>query len=128
MTNEAWTASANARIDWPTLLDEIAYMLGDPLPENAELRVPVSVHRLADHLQVARGTLRGWQDGAEPRHGDGEVIIGHWCRLTGKARTFVPVDRYVLSAAKVATVKRGTDKPRASAGAALHAVCVRWNG
>lgn len=127
MIHDTWNAAANARIDWAKLLDDIAYLLGEPVTHNPEQRAPVSSRRLADSLQVARGTLQGWMDGSEPRHSDGEAVIAHWCRLTGKARTFVPVDRYVFSASKVAA-KAGSDKPRACAGAALHAVCMRWGG
>jgi hypothetical protein len=127
MGNDTWTASPSSRIDWSKVLDDIAYLLGEPLPQNADLRTSLSERKLADALKVPRGTLVGWMGGSEPRHSDGEVILAHWCRLTGKARTFVPVDRYVLSAAKV-VVKSGSDKPRASGGVALHAVCMRWVG
>jgi hypothetical protein len=109
------------------VLEEIAYLLGDPRTDNEQLRDPVSQERLADALATPRGTLRGWLDGSEPRHNDGERIIVFWCRLTGKARTFLPVDRYVYSAAKAGAPApiRTTDKPKA-AGDVLHAVCMRW--
>lgn len=104
MTNPTpWTPAPSARIDWPKVLEDIAYLLGDPLPANELLRAPVSQERLAHHLGFPRGTLRNWIDGSEPRHSDGEQLLAHWCRLTSKARTFVPVDRYVYSAAKVGT-------------------------
>lgn len=125
--NDPWSA----RIDWPKVLEEIAYMLGDARTDNEQLRDPVSQEKLADALTAPRGTLRGWLDGSEPRHSDGERLIAHWCRLTGKARTFVPVDRYVYSAAKAgapAPIRTTTsDKPKA-AGGLLHAVCMRWAG
>jgi hypothetical protein len=98
---EAWTAAQTARIDWPKVLDDIAYLLGDPLPTNELLRASVSQEKLADALDAPRGTVRGWIDGSEPKHSDGERILAYWSRLTGKARTFAPVDRYVFSAAKV---------------------------
>lgn len=108
MTNsDPWTAAQGSRIDWPKVLDDIAYLLGEPLATNELLREPVSVVKLADALDYPRGTVRNWQDGSEPKHFDGERILAYWCRLTGKARTFVPVDRYVYSAAKA-----GTPKPR----------------
>ena len=47
------------RIDWPRLLGDIAYMLGEPDPGNPDVRVPCSQERLASALGVARGTLRG---------------------------------------------------------------------
>lgn len=86
------------RIDWPMLLGDIAYLLGEPDPVNAEVRVPCSQERLAGALGVARGTLRGWMDGSEPKHGDGELLLDRWCQLTCKARVFAPVDRRPLSA------------------------------
>jgi len=80
-----------AAIDWPTVLDEIATVLGDIDPATGR-RVPVSVVVLAESLGVARGTLRGWLDGSEPRHQDGERLLDRWCTLTGKARAFAPRD------------------------------------
>ncbi|HMX12142.1 MAG TPA: hypothetical protein PKE61_14640, partial [Burkholderiaceae bacterium] len=79
------------RIDWRRLLGDIAYMLGEPDPGNPDVRVPCSQERLASALGVARGTLRGWMDGSEPKHGDGERLLDRWVRLTGKARIFAPV-------------------------------------
>lgn len=96
MTHDPWSA----RIDWPKVLDDIAYLLGEPRTDNEQLRTPVSQEKLADALAAPRGTLRGWLDGSEPRHSDGEKLLITWCRLTGKARTFAPVDRFVYSAAK----------------------------
>ena len=118
-TPDPWTPSPAHRIDWPKVLDDIAYLLGDPLQANPILREAVSERELAQHLHVARSTIRGWVEGSEPRHADGEVLIAHWCRLTGKARTFIHIDRFVYSAAKVvATAPRATsstEKPRAHA-------------
>lgn len=104
MANDPWSA----RIDWPKVLDDIAYLLGEPQAGNDLLRTPVSEKRLAEALQRPRMTVKGWLDGSEPRHSDGEVIITHWERLTGKARTFIYIDRYVYSAAKATGVKRRT--------------------
>lgn len=112
--NDPWTSAQTARIDWPKVLEEIAYLLGEPLPANELLRAPVSQERLASHLGFPRGTLRNWIDGSEPRHSDGEALLAHWCRLTGKARTFVPVDRYVYSAAKVGAPKQRGEHGSAS--------------
>lgn len=96
MTADPWAA----RIAWAKVLDDIAYMLGEARADNPLLREAVSERQLADTIEVARGTLRGWMDGSEPKHSDGERVIAHWCRLTGKARTFIHVDRWVYSAAK----------------------------
>jgi hypothetical protein len=116
MTNpEAWTPAQTARIDWPKVLDDIAYLLGEPLPANELLRASVSQEKLADALDAPRGTVRGWLDGSEPKHSDGERILGYWSRLTGKARTFAPVDRYVYSAAKAGGTKSRSDNEHGSA-------------
>lgn len=85
-------------IDWSTLLSEIAYCLGD---EDAQGRkTPCSTVQLADNLGVPRGTLRGWLDGSEPKHGEGERLLDRWCVLTCKARIFAPRQRRSLSASR----------------------------
>lgn len=89
---------AAMRIDWPRLLEDLAYLAGEVDACNTEVRVPCSQERLAVTLGVARGTLRGWMDGSEPKHGDGELLLVRWCTLTGKAREFAPRERRPLSA------------------------------
>jgi len=97
---DPWTASHGARIDWPKVLDDIAYLLGEPQQGNELLRDSVSQEKLAAAIGFPRGTLRNWMAGSEPKHSDGEVLIAWWLRLTGKARTFIPLDRYVHSAGR----------------------------
>jgi hypothetical protein len=89
------------RVDWPTLLDDIAYLLGDVDPMNPTARMPCMQKTLAAYLKVARGTLRGWLDGSRPKHDEGERLIEVWCRLNGKARDFTPVNRSSTSAAQM---------------------------
>ncbi len=89
---------SSTRIDWPQVLADIAYLLGEPDIANPDVRVPCSQERLALSLGVARGTLRGWMDGSEPKHGDGEALLQRWCALTSKARVFAPTERRPLSA------------------------------
>lgn len=89
---------AAPRIDWSRVLADIAYVLGEPDPDHSDTRVPCSQERLAAALGVARGTVRGWMDGSEPKHGDGERLLDRWCRLTGKSRIFAPLHRRPLSA------------------------------
>lgn len=91
----------HARVDFTKVLDDIAYLLGDARLDNPLLRDPCSQEKLAEALDVPRGTLRGWIDGSEPRHADGEKLLVTWCRLTGKARTFAPASRVLYSAHKV---------------------------
>jgi hypothetical protein len=89
--------SAQTVIDWPALLGDIAYLLGEPTIDGTQ-RTPVAFLRLAEYLRVPRTTAYGWLAGQQPKHADGERLIERWCALTGKARTFVPVTRPVLSA------------------------------
>lgn len=78
--------------DWPRLLDDLAYVLGDELP-GTTAREPAPLGTLAAFLAVPRSTLRGWLEDAEPRHNDGEALLMRWCALTGKARAFAPLVR-----------------------------------
>ena len=87
-------------IDWPKVLEDIAWLMGEGDFAFPDARRALSSYQLAYHLKVARGTLRGWLDGAEPRWTDGERILIQWCALTGKARAFAPQERKSLSAAK----------------------------
>lgn len=72
-------------IDWPRLL-------GGELP-GTTAREPAPLGTLAADLGVPRSILRGWLEGAEPRHNDGEALLMRWCALTGKARVFAPLVR-----------------------------------
>jgi hypothetical protein len=85
------TPGQRSSIDWPRLLADIAYLIGEPQLENPVMRNPVGTRLLADHLQVTRGALRNWQEGSEPRHSEGERLIAVWCSLTGKAEGFAPI-------------------------------------
>lgn len=89
---------ADLRIDWPTVLSDIAYMLGEPDPANLQVRVPCSQHRLAAELRIVRGQLRNWLDGSEPKHADGEAVLARWSSLTGKDRVFAPRERRAVHA------------------------------
>lgn len=93
---------SQSTVDWQRLLGDLEWLLGEPDPRNPELlRIPVGTITLARELDVPRGTLRRWLEGAEPRHDDGERIIAVWVRITGKAREYVPRTRPVLSATKL---------------------------
>lgn len=89
------------RVDWSKLLGDIAYLLGEPDPVNPNVRIACGERHLAIQLSVARGTLRGWLEGSRPKHDEGERLIENWCRLTGKGRTFVPIECRTFSASKV---------------------------
>jgi transcriptional regulator with XRE-family HTH domain len=85
------------RVDWPMVLGDLAHVLGEPTIDGRG-RVPCTQEQLAKALDVARGTLRGWLDGSEPKHADGEALLLRWCQLTGKDRGFAPKERRSLSA------------------------------
>jgi hypothetical protein len=91
----------SANVDWPTLLSDIAYLLGDPIPGNPHRNEPVGTPTLAKHLGLPRSTVRTWMDGAEPRHSDGERLIVIWCKLSGLAPSFKPLTKPSLSASKM---------------------------
>lgn len=86
-------------VDWPRVLEDIAACLGELGVD--EQRVPCSTSELASAIGVSRGMVRGWLDGAEPKHAHGESVIAIWCRLTGKHLAFAPRTRAPLSAAQV---------------------------
>lgn len=88
-------------IAWPLLIEDVAYLLGDEL-QGTPVRESASLQAVADRLRVPRGTLRGWLDGAEPKHVDGERLLAAWCSLSGKSREFAPRERRPLSAHRLA--------------------------
>jgi hypothetical protein len=88
-------------IDWPHLLGDIAYLLGEQI-QGSDLRIPCGTRDLAKHLGLPRMTVVGWIGGSEPKHAQGEQILAAWCLLTGKDRLFAPLTRVTYSAAKVA--------------------------
>lgn len=50
---------------------------------------------VAARLNIPQSTLRGWKDGSEPAHGNGERLVRLWCEITGKPREAAPVvDKY----------------------------------
>ena len=77
------------RIDWfrvLTDLDRRGYTLGIV---GATLSIPYS-------------TLYAWRAGGEPRHQEGEAIVGLWARVTQRHGADVPrlLDRESMSAAR----------------------------
>jgi len=88
-----------ASIDWPRLLGDIAYLIGEEVPGSCA-REPVGSRLLAAYLGVSRGALRNWQDGTEPRHSEGEQLIETWCRLCGKPEASAPITVRSLSASR----------------------------
>lgn len=46
---------------------------------------------VAQHIGVARTTLIGWKQGAEPRHSEGTRLLAFWCQVTGNTLASVPM-------------------------------------
>ena len=70
------------RIDWFRVLADLQEA-GFPNDETAhQIDAPVR-------------TLRDWKYGAEPRHADGERLIGFWVLATGKDRESLPRAPYI---------------------------------
>jgi hypothetical protein len=88
-------------IDWPSILTDLAYVLGDEDESHPGGRVPCSTRTLALHLGVDRDYIRRWHAGSEPRYADGEMLLVRWVTLTGKAKEFAPRTRPILSASKM---------------------------
>lgn len=88
-------------IDWPRLLGDLQYLLGEAANDGSGVVTPAGTPTLAAYLGVKRTTLRGWLDGSEPKHSQGESLIAAWSRLSGKPREFTPITVVSLSAAKM---------------------------
>lgn len=91
-------------IDFVRVLDDIAHLLGDELP-GSPARIPAGSRAVADHLHVKRSTIMRWWSGAEPRHLDGELVLEHWTKLTGKDRAFAPRERVSKQQKQAVAVK-----------------------
>jgi hypothetical protein len=68
----------SARIDWFQVISDLGQR-GFP----SQL--------VADSIGVAKSTLLGWKQGAEPKHGDGERLAGFWCRVMDRPRGALPM-------------------------------------
>jgi hypothetical protein len=88
------------RVDWPRLLSDIAWLIGEYDFAFPDVRTPAGTPKLAVYLQLSRGAVRNMLDGTEPRHSDGQRLIAVWMRLSGKPAAYVPVER-------IASVHRG---------------------
>lgn len=72
------TATANdSRTDWFAVICDIG-------------RRGYPSQTIADAVGVPKSTLLGWKQGSEPKHGDGEALIGFWCRVMDRPRSEVP--------------------------------------
>lgn len=55
------------------------------------LRGGYSIQTAADTINVARTTLIGWKQGAEPRYTEGERLVSLWCRAMRRDRSKLPM-------------------------------------
>lgn len=54
-------------------------------------RAGYSLQSVADAVGVAKSTLVGWKQGAEPRYSEGELLVSFWCEQMGRAREKLPL-------------------------------------
>ncbi len=88
-------------IDWPAILTDIAYQLGDVDESHPDSRVPCSSRVLARDLEVERDQVRRWHEGSIMEYSQGVKLLRRWSDLTGKAQEFAPRKHESLSAAKL---------------------------
>lgn len=60
-----------------------------------------STFEVSRDTAIPQSTLIGYKGGAEPKYGDGEILIEYYRFMTGKTLDEVPLRETVLSAAKV---------------------------
>lgn len=65
------------RIDWFRVITDLG-------------RCGIPSQLIADSIGVAKSTLLGWKQGAEPKHGDGEKLVAFWCQVTERPREALP--------------------------------------
>lgn len=70
-------AVAEARIDWFQVISMLS-------------RAGYSLGSIAAAVGVARTTLIGWKQGAEPRYSEGDRLVSFWCQITNGERHALP--------------------------------------
>jgi hypothetical protein len=66
-----------ARIDWFQVISDLG-------PRGFPSKL------VADSIGVAKSTLLGWKQGAEPKYGDGERLAAFWCLVMDRQRDALP--------------------------------------
>lgn len=94
------TTDRTAYVDWPRLLGDIAYLLGEPEFEGSASRRPLSEVRLAEAVGFSRSKLKNILSGTSLKveYHDGCALILRWSKLSGKPKEFVPITIRSLSA------------------------------
>lgn len=70
--------AAQLRVDWFQVITGLS-------------RAGYSPQSVADAIHVARSTLLGWKQGAEPRFSEGERLLAFWAQATGGDRAKIPM-------------------------------------
>ena len=66
-----------------------------------------SVTAVSAAIDVAKSTVMGWRIlDAEPRHSDGERLVGLWCQVMDQPREALPLNVTDLLSAARASSKR----------------------
>ena len=73
------------RVDWFRVLDDLK-------------RLGFSLYAIEAQVSITKSTLIGYKQGSEPKHRDGERLIGFWCQSTNRAREELPTEVVALSA------------------------------
>lgn len=68
------------RIDWFRVIVDLS-------------RQGVSLYGIQCATGINKSTLSGYKSGAEPRHSDGELLLGLWISVMQKGREDAPVEK-----------------------------------
>lgn len=92
------TADRSTYVDWPRLLGDIAYLLGEDEPNLPNSRKPLSEVKLAKAVGFSRGKLQNILSGTKVEYHDGCALIARWSGLCGKPKEFAPITVRSMSA------------------------------
>ncbi|MBI6848617.1 MULTISPECIES: hypothetical protein [Pseudomonas syringae group] len=70
--------AAELRVDWFTVITALS-------------RAGYTPQSVADAIGVARTTLLGWKQGAEPRYTEGQRLVAFWSQVTMSDSTKLPM-------------------------------------
>jgi hypothetical protein len=76
------------RVDWFRIIDELT-------------RQGVSLYGIEAAIGLSPQKLCGYKQGSEPKHTDGEALLGLWCQVTSKRREMAPTEKVPMSRARV---------------------------
>lgn len=67
----------NSSVDWFQVITDLS-------------KLGYTLHSIAIAIGVAKSTLIGWKQGAEPKYQDGERLVALWSRITESDRDRLP--------------------------------------